>query len=209
MVAMTIRHEETTEQEAQEPQEQTCTRELPRTARELFDALPELPGFRAEVIEGNLIVSPVGTPEHADHAVALLLALLPVINEHGWRGRPGSVDVCIEGPRDPVAPDFVLAPADCPRWGERELLSSGLIMVAEVVSTSSARRDREDKPPLYATGGVPIYLLIDTIAKPPSVTVYSDIRDGAYRTTTTVEVGTPLLLPHPIDVKLDTTIFTT
>ncbi|WP_433517171.1 Uma2 family endonuclease [Nonomuraea sp. CA-143628] len=207
---MTIRHEETTEQEAQQEQEQEqmCGKELPRTARDLFNALPELPGFRAEVIEGNLIVSPVGTPEHADHAVALLLALLPVINEHGWRGRPGSVDVCIEGPRDPVQPDFVLAPADCPRWGDRELLSSGLIMVAEVVSAGSTLRDRVEKPPLYASGGVPIYLLIDMVATPPAITVYSDIRDGAYRTSATVEVGTPLLLPHPIDVKLETTIFT-
>ncbi|MEV0345478.1 Uma2 family endonuclease [Nonomuraea sp. NPDC050680] len=180
---------------------------MPVTAREMFDALPPLSGFRAEVIEGNLIVSPVGTPEHADHAVALLVALLPVINQHGWRGRLGSVDVCIEGPLDPVEPDFVLAPADCPRWGDRELLSSGLIMVAEVVSTNSARRDREDKPPLYAAGGVPIYLLIDTIAEPPSVTVYSGIDDGVYRTTATVPVGTPLRLPAPIDFELDTSIF--
>ena len=35
----------------------------------------------------------------------------------------------------------------------------------------------------------------------------SDIRDGAYRTTATVEVGTPLRLPAPIDFELDTSIF--
>ncbi|MCA2219974.1 Uma2 family endonuclease [Nonomuraea aurantiaca] len=206
---MTIRHEETTEQEAQERQEQTRTKELPRTARELFDVLPELPGFRAEVIEGTLIVSPVGTPEHARCAMRLYRALMPVMDEHGWEGWTGNVDVCIEGPREPTEPDFVLAPTDCPRWGDRELLSSGLIMVAEVASTGSAPRDRNEKPTLYATGGVPIYLLIDMVAAPPTLAVYSDIRDGAYRTTTTVEVGTSLLLPHPIDVKLDTTIFTT
>ncbi|MEU7744511.1 Uma2 family endonuclease [Nonomuraea sp. NPDC049158] len=180
---------------------------MPATAREMFDALPPLSGFRAEVIDGNLVLTRVGTPEHADCAMALFRALIPVLDEHGWEGFTGNVDVCIEGPQDPVEPDFVLASIDCPRWGERELLSSGLIMVAEVVSTSSARRDREDKPPLYATGGVPIYLLIDTIAEPPSVTVYSDIRDGVYRTTATVPVGTPLRLPAPIDVELDTSIF--
>ncbi|MFG1683364.1 Uma2 family endonuclease [Nonomuraea sp. NPDC049269] len=86
-------------------------------------------------------------------------------------------------------------------------MSSGLIMVAEVVSAGSTLRDRVEKPPLYAAGGVPIYLLMDTVAEPPSVTVYSDIRDGAYRTTSTVEVGTPLRLPAPIDFELDTSIF--
>ncbi len=185
----------------------TSDQRMPVTAREMFDALPPLSGFRAEVIEGNLILAPVGNPEHAGCAMKLYRALIPVLDEHRWEGWAGNVDVCIEGSRDPVEPDFVLAPADCPRWGNRELLSSGLIMVAEVVSTSSVRRDREDKPPLYAAGGVPIYLLIDTVAEPPSVTVYSDIRDGVYRTTATVPVGTPLRLPAPIDFELNTSIF--
>ncbi|GGO71079.1 Uma2 family endonuclease [Nonomuraea cavernae] len=180
---------------------------LPETARELFDALPELPGFRADVIEGNLIVSLVGTPEHADCAMALYRVLIPVMDEHGWKGRAGNVDVCVEGPREPVEPDFVLAPPDCPRWGERELRSSGLIMVAEVVSAGSALRDRVEKPPLYATGGVPIYLLIDLLAEPPSVTVHSEPRDGAYLARATVPVGSPLRLPSPIDVELGTSVF--
>lgn len=180
---------------------------MPRTARELFDALPELPGFRTEVINGNLIVSPVGTPEQADCAMNLFRALIPVLEEHRWKGWTGNVGVCIENSQDPVQPDFVLSSADCPHWDNRELLSSGLIMIAEVVSAGSTLRDRVEKPPLYAAGGVPIYLLIDTVAEPPSVTVYSDIRDGAYRTTATVEVGTPLRLPAPIDFELDTSIF--
>ncbi|MEU0571625.1 Uma2 family endonuclease [Nonomuraea sp. NPDC005983] len=180
---------------------------MPTTARELFDALPEMPGFRAHVIEGNLIVSPVGTPEHADCAMELYAALLPIMRANGWKGRSGNVDVCIDGPRDPVEPDFVLAPSDCPRWGDRELLSSGLIMVAEVVSAGSTHSDRVEKPAVYATGQVPIYLLIDPVAKPPAVTVFSEIKDGAYSTTTTVSIGSPLRLPDPIDFELDTSIF--
>ncbi|GAA4505232.1 Uma2 family endonuclease [Nonomuraea ferruginea] len=201
MVAMAIRHDEYAKLAP------TSKKRMPETARELFDALPELPGFRADVIEGNLIVSPVGTPEHADCAMELYRALWPVMDEHGWKGRAGNVDVCIEGPREPVEPDFVLAPHDCPRWGERELRSSGLIMVAEVVSTGSAIRDREEKPPLYATGGIPIYLLIDLVAKTPSVTVYSEIGDSGYLARATVPIGTPLRLPAPIDLELDTSIF--
>ncbi|MEU8244967.1 hypothetical protein [Nonomuraea sp. NPDC048916] len=54
---------------------------------------------------------------------------------------------------------------------------------------------------------MPIYLLIDLLAEPPSVTAYSDPRDGAYLASSTVPVGSPLRLPSPIDVELDTSIF--
>ncbi|MEQ4726131.1 Uma2 family endonuclease [Nonomuraea sp. B19D2] len=179
---------------------------VPRTARELFDVLPPLPGFRVEVIEGKLIVSPMGSPEHTWLAADLHDALLSLRRERGWRGAPGGPSICIEGPRDMLSPDYVLTSPDCPRWGN-ELLSSGLIMAAEVVSPSSVRDDREEKVRLYALGKVPVYLLIDQIAKCPSATVYSDIEAGAYRTIDSVSMGKPLYLPDPINFELDTSIF--
>ena len=181
---------------------------LPRTTRELFDSLPPLPGLRVEIIEGQLIVSPIGTPEHGRHAMALAYALWPEEDENRWHSWAGNVDVCIDGPRDAVVPDYVLAPPDCPRWRDRELLSSGLLMVAEIVSPGSIRQDREDRPKLYATGGIPVYLLIDPVSEPPTATVFSEIDKGAYRVTTTVPLGRTIHLPAPVDVKLDTAIFT-
>ncbi|MFI7615047.1 Uma2 family endonuclease [Nonomuraea terrae] len=179
----------------------------PLTARELFDVLPPLPGFRCEVIEGKLIVSPMGTPEHAWMSVALHDALRSLVQQRGWRGAPGLLNICIAGPRDSLVPDYSLTPPACPRWEEGELLSSGLIMVAEIVSPGSIRADREEKPRLYAIGRVPVYLLIDPIGDTPGVTVFSDIKDDAYQTTTTVAMGTPIMLPPPVDFELDTSIF--
>ncbi|SNT09350.1 Endonuclease, Uma2 family (restriction endonuclease fold) [Streptosporangium subroseum] len=178
-----------------------------RTARDLFETLPPTPGFRAEVIDGNLIMSPVGTPEHSWSATLLSYALQPVVMERKWRAHVGGVNVCIDGPRDSLIPDFVLAPADCPRWGTLELLSSGLILVTEVVSPGSARVDRDDKPRIYAAGGVPIMLLVDPIAASPAVTVLSDPQDGAYQIVTRVQMGKPVRLPSPVDFDLDTSIF--
>ncbi len=189
------------------PSPETSSQPLPGTARELFDALPQLPGLRTEIIDGRLIVSPVGTPEHARIAMRLYRALLPLIEEKEWDGFSGNVDVCIEGPRDPVEPDFVLAPADCPRWGARELLSSGLLMVAEIVSPGSAVDDRDRKPAVYASGGVPVMLLVDPVAAPATVTVLSDPKEGEYRTSTRVEMGSRLHLPEPVGFTLDTSIF--
>ncbi|MFE0148221.1 Uma2 family endonuclease [Nonomuraea sp. NPDC059007] len=179
--------------------------ELPSTVRELFDALPPLPGLRVEVIEGNLHVSPVGSPEHQGAFADLHDLLFPVRKERGWKGYPGGLDVCVEGPREPVVPDYVLLPPDCPRWGEREMRSSGLIMVAEVVSPSSKHDDRVTKVGLYATGGVPVYLLLDPLER--KATVYSDIADGAYQAKDECVLGETLHLPEPVDFDLETTAF--
>jgi hypothetical protein len=139
--------------------------------------------------------------------MALAFALHPVMVENGWDSWAGNVDVCIDGPRDPVEPDYVLAPGDCPLWGGRELRSSGLIMVAEVVSAGSRWVDREEKPRVYALGCVPLYLLIDPVDTHPGITLFSDPKDGAYQAHTTVPFGTPITLPAPIDFELDTSIF--
>ncbi|MEV1244323.1 Uma2 family endonuclease [Nonomuraea sp. NPDC049750] len=201
MVAMAIRDDEDTEQE------QVSNSLLPSTARELFDALPELPGLRAEVIEGNLIVSPVGSPEHSWIGSDLFVALLPLRDERGWRASLGTLNICIDGSRDSLVPDYVLAPRDCPRWGTYELQSQHLFMVAEVVSPSSVHRDHHEKPQIYAQGGVPVYLLIDPIAAQPAATVFSEIKDGVYQQAARAVMGAPLHLPKPIDFELDTSIF--
>ncbi|WP_433373897.1 Uma2 family endonuclease [Streptosporangium sp. CA-115845] len=99
------------------------------------------------------------------------------------------------------------AQVDCPHWGARELLSSGLLMVAEIVSPGSVTDDRDRKPGIYASGGVPVMLLIDPVATPATVTVLSDPKEGGYRTSTRVEMGSRLHIPEPVDFTLDTSIF--
>jgi hypothetical protein len=57
------------------PSPESAAKPLPSSPWELFDALPALPGLRTEIIEGNLIVSPVGTPEHSWTATNVAYAL--------------------------------------------------------------------------------------------------------------------------------------
>ncbi|MFF4617920.1 Uma2 family endonuclease [Nonomuraea jabiensis] len=199
------RHTDEAEQEDNPKSTAVRRRRTPRTVRELFDVLPPLPGFRVEVIEGKLIVSPSGTPEHFLASDELAYALRPLRRERGWHGAYGPL-ICIDGPRHSLQPDYVLWPDDCKRWGN-ELLSPGVLMVSEVVSPSSVRDDREEKVRLYALGKVPVYLLIDQVAASPSATVYSAIEDGVYRTIESVPMGKQLYLPDPINFELDTSIF--
>jgi len=174
--------------------------------RALYDHLvPHLGRWRAEAIDGRLVVSPVGSPEHQWIGGLLCEALLPVARERGWRAWPG-LDVCLPGSRLPYEPDFVMGPKDAPRWGDREVFTDGLIMVGEVVSPGSMKFDRNDKPGIYAGGGVPILLLVDPLGERATVTVFSEPKDGRYARSTLVEMGEKLHIPEPVDFTFDTSV---
>jgi len=178
-----------------------------RNLRDLYDHLvPHLGRWCAEIIDVRLIVGPVGSPENQWKATVFVEAFLPLARERGWRVYPG-LDVCLPGTREPFEPDFAMAPTDAPRWGEREVLTDGLIMVGEIVSPASVDDDRDKKPGIYARGRVPLMLLVDPVREPPTVTVFSRLKDGAYAEKTEVEMGEKLHIPDPVDFTLDTGIF--
>ncbi|WP_158578610.1 Uma2 family endonuclease [Spongiactinospora rosea] len=179
---------------------------MPVTPREFVDWLPPMPGLHIEVVNGRVIVSPRGNPQQSWIIGQLVRHLGPIADKRDWDVWP-ELDVCIAWTRDPLIPDFAMGPEDAPRWGDDEILSNGLVLVAEVVSRSSVREDREDKPVIYAKGGVPFMLVIDPIAEPPTVSLWSDPGDDGYHTITKVKMGEELPIPEPVDYVLDTSAF--
>jgi hypothetical protein len=101
-------------------------------------------------------------------------------------------------------PDLMIAPKDAPGFGDNELLRQGVLFVAEVVSPHSKSWDRVAKPRAYAQGRVPLYLLIDQLADPATVTLFSDPGEGSYQSCQPVTAGQPLRLPAPFGIALDT-----
>jgi Uma2 family endonuclease len=114
---------------------------------------------RYEVIDGVVLVSPPDRFAHADRVGGLLAALrsaapsgLSVI------GPSYAVYYDARSPRDFVLPDVLVARTeDCGDDGIRV----APLLVAEVLSRSTRRRDRGEKRDIYAELGVPHYWLVD------------------------------------------------
>jgi Uma2 family endonuclease len=132
-------------------------------------ALPE--DSRAEVIAGEVVASPSPLPRHS-HVQGSARSFIGVpFQDDDGRGGPGGwwifveVDVAL-GPHDIVRPDLA-------GWRKPRLPRPGAVRpievvpdwVCEILSPSTAARDRVHKRALYARAGVPHYWLIDPDAR--------------------------------------------
>jgi Uma2 family endonuclease len=159
-------------------------------------------GVRAELIDGEIVVSPTGSVWHSAAIDMLMDQLVDLKRRHGWIFHT-YLTVHIPATRERLIPDLMVASADAEPFGECELLASGTLLVAEVVFAWSRRQDREQKPRAYAQGGVPLYLLIDRLAKPAAVTLFSKPSANGYSERQVAAAGQPLRLPEPFGIALD------
>lgn len=123
------------------------------------EALPDMPGRLRELIDGELIVSPGPALRHQSIVAALMLALDQFSREH-------RIGFTISGPADVVIaeetlvqPDVLVGPLSngtLPSdWHEMGLP----LLVVEVLSPGSIRRDRITKRALYARLGIEYWIV--------------------------------------------------
>lgn len=162
----------------------------------------DLPGHRVELLGGRIVVSPSPSVAHAD-VITELIDQLADVKRHGLK-RYTNLTVHFPATRDRRIPDLVVAPAEAPQFDQNELLAPGIVLAAEVVSPSSRREDREDRPRAYAAAGIPLYVLIDQYSRPPMVTLFSSPSTDGYTAKQEATAGQPLHLPEPFGIDLDT-----
>jgi Uma2 family endonuclease len=102
-------------------------------------------------------------------------------------------------------PDVAVVPADLAK-GAGALLPDQTVLIVEVTSDSNGDTDRTVKRRRYAEFGAPLYLLVDrqertcTLYASPGKLGYTKV-DGPH------PFGTPVQLPEPFDLELDTSGF--
>ncbi|WP_052864598.1 Uma2 family endonuclease [Streptomyces niger] len=159
--------------------------------------LPE--GYRAEIIEGSIEVSPTGRRRHGI-VVGRLLRRLNVHLADSEDAAHNDSNV-IHRHRSWI-PDVFVAPEDLDEIPDDEGLGvdvAGVSMVFEVVSPGrkNIERDRVRKRREYARAGVPVYVLIDDFDEDGTVTVLTapDPDKARYRDEHRVPYGTEVVIP--------------
>lgn len=173
-----------------------------------WETLDVPPGFRAEIIRGDIVLSPSPTRRHSQVFGELILQLAPLASERGWY-LTNEIGVRISHTDEALIPDLIALPTEVfeeDEEGESSVIESEhLLLAVEVTSDSSVRRDRKTKLWSYAYGMIPVYLLVDRHDGDGTVTVFSEPDgNGTYVEHQKVAFGKPIMLPDPIGVEIDT-----
>ena len=124
------------------------TTEQAKFTRADYMALPE--GFRAELLDGVLVKEPAPTLWHQVVVGKVLLQLVGLVGLH--RAITSPIDVFVDD-HNILQPDvLVLSMVGAARPGDR--VASTPILVVEVLSPSTATRDRDQKVGIYLRAGV-------------------------------------------------------
>lgn len=173
-----------------------------------FLALEMPEGSWAELIEGEIVVTPLPDGDHED-CISLILkqVIRSARTDMDFSGNKGlklrSGGGC---PKNHVIPDGTFAPTArrLYRGADPWMPCEGVSLVVEVTS-SKPSADRGAKRHCYARGPIPLYLLVDR--EESSVTLFSDPEGDDYRQHCTVPFGKSVRLPAPFSLDLETAEF--
>jgi Uma2 family endonuclease len=169
-----------------------------QTKRWTMSELHRLPddGNKYEVVRGELFVTPAPTFGHETIAAILDTLLVPYVHANGL-GRVYRPRAIVRArPHSEVEPDLMVRPVAPPRttW-ER---APRPILVVEITSETTRRRDYNEKRQLYLDLQIPEYWIVDTESREVCV-----VRPGQDDSVTTDQlIWQPLSAAEPLRVDV-------
>ncbi len=134
--------------------------QIPFTVRD-YKALPESETKRYELLGGELVVVPSPTWKHQDVLYRLYFYLKAFVDEHNLGHVVGApLDVFLSD-EDVVQPDVLFISHERASIIREDGVYGAPDLVVEVLSPSTAERDRTYKKTLYARHGVREYWIVD------------------------------------------------
>ncbi|MFF2142001.1 Uma2 family endonuclease [Kitasatospora sp. NPDC058190] len=157
-------------------------------------------GFRAEIIEGTITLSPTGGTRHFTVNRRLGRALHDYLSGTGYGpAQDGNVIADLKV----FIPDVFLAPDDVDEIEHPEgvgVLASGVPMVVETVSPGAEARKRDHvlKRRAYAAAGIPVYVIIDDYDEGGMVTILTgpDRERRTYEYSARIPYGKEAVIPE-------------
>jgi Putative restriction endonuclease len=151
------------------------TRAQPWTAQSALDLLPETSWPRVEVIGGSVVVTPHAGYDHQYVEMKLSSRMSDAAEPVGLWVYP---EVNIVSGDDLFIPDFVVLRR--PAGGRKAMPISDAVLLGEIMSSGSRRKDLVDRPRGYAEAGVPWFLRVDFRDRVP-VLVLHRLVGGSYQ----------------------------
>ncbi len=164
-----------------------------------FDDLDQLPddGWRYEVVDGALLM----TPPPTDHHQAVSRRLFRQLDRQATPQWEPVYEVAFRVRTDGRVPDLAVVRAGIAvRRREVAYAVSDFGLLIEIVASTSTGMDRVLKPAEYAAAGVPYYWRVET--EPTVEVVAYELVDGAYRETGRLSAGSGSLpAPYPVVIN--------
>jgi len=161
-------------------------------------------GFKAEIVRGNIVMSPWSRGYYLD-VMDLVCERLRLHLPDGHRISQGPALYVFPGIGRAYGPDIHAAHRRGRRTTSNHLDGEALSFVAELTSPSTRSVDLTDKVEDYGQAGVPLYLVLDM--QKEQATVFWGPYAKGYECRLTKPFGETLPLPEPFDCVLDTTGF--
>lgn len=133
--------------------------------------------------DGKVIMTP-RSEEHSRTIRSMQIDSAAALGRHA----KVTSDVYIDFPADEnSAPDLAILREDARRESKHYSFED-VLLISEVVSTSSARKDYDDCTAKYGRYGIPVYLVVDPYAR--DVILYTEPTASGYSTAHTRAYGT-------------------
>ncbi|MFF3916536.1 Uma2 family endonuclease [Streptomyces sp. NPDC001852] len=169
-----------------------------------LDRLIAPDGYKAEIIRGNIVLS----PWHPGYCALVMRSVCEQMRPHLPEGHliaEGPFLYVFPGDERAYGPDIHAAPEQVFETDSNRLDGEALSFVAELTSSSTRDDDITDKALVYARAGIPVHLLLDM--QEEHATVFWSPSPQGYEARFTKPFGEKLHIPAPFDCTLDTTGF--
>jgi Uma2 family endonuclease len=167
------------------------------TAQRALAELPETTEMTIEVIDGSLVMTPRPELKHARAIRDLAYLMHQSARTAGMQALP---EINLVVGEDLTSPDITVAGGAAADgvW----LDASVAVLVVEIMSSGSRRKDRIERPAIYAEAGIRHYLRVEFRGEDP-VMLLHELVDGEYRPIVVAAAGTTFTMHEPFEFAID------